>query len=114
MTDFQNVNSSPEVNAAKTFTPAPSATYDGGFSSAKQTGVLLRIANGGAGQIGLIGALANAFIQDWAAKGYNPFEVSSERLSTSPYSRFLNRSHGISETRQRVSNIWLMVSLTLL
>jgi len=41
----------------------------------KETGVLLRIANGGAGQIGLIGALANAFVQDWAAKGYNPFEL---------------------------------------
>jgi len=71
MTDLQNVNSSPEVNATKT------TTYDGGSSSAKETGVLLRIANGGAGQIGLIGALANAFImiQDWAAKGYNPFEL---------------------------------------
>lgn len=81
MTDFQNsvVNPSPEANArASTFSPAPSAIYDGGFSSAKETGVLLRIGNGGAGQIGLIGALANAFIQDWAAKGYSPCEVSSE------------------------------------
>src|SRR5260221_1126226 len=50
--------------------------YDGGFASAKETGVLLRIGCGGAGQIGLIAALANAFIQHWAAKGNEPFQVS--------------------------------------
>ncbi|KAG5637569.1 hypothetical protein H0H81_004146 [Sphagnurus paluster] len=38
----------------------PAATYDGGYSNAGE--LRLRIANGGAGQSGLIGAWANAFI----------------------------------------------------
>ena len=40
---------------------APQAVYNGGFTSA--TEICVRIANGGAGQSGLIGAWANAFIQ---------------------------------------------------
>jgi len=52
----------------------PEATYDGGFPDAKD--ITLRIANGGAGQSGLIGALANAFIQ-YCVKHLNmlPFKV---------------------------------------
>ncbi|KIP08917.1 hypothetical protein PHLGIDRAFT_126650 [Phlebiopsis gigantea 11061_1 CR5-6] len=49
------------------------ATYDGGFTDA--TDVRLRLANGGAGQTGLIGAFANAFIQDQVKKGAAPFKV---------------------------------------
>jgi len=40
---------------------APQATYNGGYTNAKD--VRLRIANGGAGQSGLIGAWADAFIK---------------------------------------------------
>lgn len=40
---------------------APHATYNGGYTNAKD--VRLRIANGGAGQSGLIGAWADAFIK---------------------------------------------------
>src|SRR6266511_566436 len=94
-----NLVTSTEGNATSTPSPVPSAIYDGGLSSTKETGVLLRIGNGGAGQIGLIGALANAFIQDWVAKGYKPFKVSSEWPSLSLCSHFLNfRLHGILET----------------
>ena len=54
-------------------TLVPSWTYDGGFSDA--TEVRLRVANGGAGQTGLIGAFADAFIQDQVKKGATPFKV---------------------------------------
>jgi hypothetical protein len=53
----------------------PHAIYDGGFENAKIQGVRLRIANGGAGQIGLIRAWADAFIQYMVSKGMPPFEV---------------------------------------
>lgn len=50
------------------------ATYNGGYTDAKQ--VRLRIGNGGAGQSGLIGAWANAFIQYMVQKnGTQPFLV---------------------------------------
>lgn len=45
----------------KNSTIVPKAIYDGGYSDAKD--ILVRIANGGAGQSGLIGAWADAFIQ---------------------------------------------------
>ncbi|THH27183.1 hypothetical protein EUX98_g7010 [Antrodiella citrinella] len=51
----------------------PQVVYDGGFPDAKT--VRLRISNGGAGQVGLIGSWANAFIQDQVAKGSEPFKV---------------------------------------
>ncbi|KAK7062718.1 hypothetical protein VNI00_000206 [Paramarasmius palmivorus] len=52
----------------------PQATYDGGFPSTADTPIRLRIGNGGAGQSGLVGAFADAFIQ-WAVKekGVDPF-----------------------------------------
>ncbi|KAK0219862.1 hypothetical protein IW262DRAFT_1448372 [Armillaria fumosa] len=52
----------------------PQATYDGGYSSA--TIVRLRVANGGAGQAGLIGAFADAFIK-WRVESFKeqPFKV---------------------------------------
>ncbi len=54
--------------------PEPRAIYDGGYSTAKS--VDLRIANGGAGEAGLIGAWANAFIQTRVVDyGDAPFKV---------------------------------------
>lgn len=52
----------------------PAAIYDGGYK--EHRGVCLRISNGGAGQVGLIGAWANAFIQYMVqSKGVEPFQV---------------------------------------
>ncbi|KZT27208.1 hypothetical protein NEOLEDRAFT_1161767 [Neolentinus lepideus HHB14362 ss-1] len=53
---------------------APQAVYDGGFTGAQE--IYVRIANGGAGQSGLIGAWANAFIQYSVKKGVQPFLVA--------------------------------------
>ena len=53
----------------------PYAVYDGGYENAKIQGVRLRIANGGAGQTGLIGAWADEFIQGMVSEGMPPFEV---------------------------------------
>lgn len=53
----------------------PQAIYDGCYENAKIQGVRLRIANGGAGQTGLIRAWANGFIQYMVSKGIPPFEV---------------------------------------
>lgn len=50
----------------------PQAIYDGGLGGTK---ILLRIANGGAGQSGLIGAWADAFIQYCDKQGIPPFKV---------------------------------------
>ncbi|KAJ3982587.1 hypothetical protein F5890DRAFT_1574528 [Lentinula detonsa] len=44
----------------------PTRTYDGGYTEAKD--IRLRLANGGAGQSGLIGAFANAFVK-WCVEG---------------------------------------------
>ncbi|KAK1223620.1 hypothetical protein PQX77_013517 [Marasmius sp. AFHP31] len=53
----------------------PAAVYDGGYSRAKE--VRLRISNGGAGQSGLIGAFANAYIKFCVQKkGIDPFQVA--------------------------------------
>ena len=53
----------------------PYAIYDGGYESAKIQGVRLRIANGGGGQVGLIRAWADGFIQYMVSEGIPPFEV---------------------------------------
>ena len=53
----------------------PQEVYDGGYENAKLQGVRLRIANGGAGQTGLIRAWADGFIQHMVSKGMPPFEV---------------------------------------
>ncbi|KZS96916.1 hypothetical protein SISNIDRAFT_534191 [Sistotremastrum niveocremeum HHB9708] len=53
----------------------PQKTYNGGYAEA--TEIRLRIGNGAAGQSGLIGALADGFIQ-WMVKadvGFKPFKV---------------------------------------
>ncbi|GAW14268.1 hypothetical protein ANO14919_036680 [Xylariales sp. No.14919] len=53
----------------------PSAIYDGGYNSTNTT-IELRIGNGGAGQSGLIGLLANEFIKDSVTNGSAPFRVA--------------------------------------
>ena len=53
----------------------PYAIYDGGFPVAQKRGVCIRIANGGAGQAGLIKAWADAFITAMVARGSEPFQV---------------------------------------
>jgi hypothetical protein len=56
-----------------------SGSYDGG------KGIALRIANGGAGQSGLIGALANAFIDyEVAVNSFEPFQVWSRTIISEP------------------------------
>lgn len=50
----------------------PQAVYDGGLGGKE---IRLRIGNGGAGQSGLIGAWANAFIQYCNTQGIAPFQV---------------------------------------
>lgn len=60
---------------------APQAIYDGGYKDAKD--LRLKIANGGAGQSGLIKAWADAFIQ-YCVKtlGYKPFRVRWNTVMT--------------------------------
>lgn len=53
----------------------PHEVYDGGYENAKIQGVRLRIANGSAGQTGLIRAWADGFIQHMVSEGMAPFEV---------------------------------------
>ncbi|KJA19328.1 hypothetical protein HYPSUDRAFT_1096123 [Hypholoma sublateritium FD-334 SS-4] len=50
--------------------------YDGGYSHARERGVRVRIANGTAGQIGLVRAWADSFIQYMVNKGEAPFQVA--------------------------------------
>ena len=51
----------------------PEEVYDGGHAGSQD--VRLRIANGGAGQIGLIRALANKFIEYMVLNNEKPFKV---------------------------------------
>ncbi len=73
-------NTGPTNGTNGTTTPpsssAPRAVYNGSYPDAHQQGVYLRIANGGAGQAGLIGAWADAFIKSRVDQGDAPFEVS--------------------------------------
>ncbi|KAI0456026.1 putative extracellular tungstate binding protein [Xylaria acuta] len=54
---------------------SPSAIYDGGYNSTNAT-IELRIGNGGAGQSGLVGLLADEFIKDSVKNGSAPFLVA--------------------------------------
>jgi hypothetical protein len=67
--------------ALSTLAPSSAATpyeiYDGGFESGKVRGVCIRIANGTAGQVGLVRAWADNFIQHTVKKGEEPFLVRS-------------------------------------
>ena len=62
----------------------PRAIYDGGYETAKFQGVRLRIANGGAGQTGLVRAWADGFIQYMVSEGIPPFQVSPIHLYQGP------------------------------
>lgn len=55
-------------------TTVPYEIYDGGYEHNR--GVCVRIANGTAGQVGLIREWANAFIQEMVNQGREPFQVS--------------------------------------
>jgi len=91
----------------------PHAIYDGGFPDSSRRGIYLRIANGGAGQAGLIKAWADAFIRHMVAHGTEPFKViqilsfCSTRISDPPICRL----HGIWETLQTVSQCLNLVQL---
>ncbi|EAQ85251.1 hypothetical protein CHGG_09265 [Chaetomium globosum CBS 148.51] len=52
----------------------PAAVYDGGYGN--DSSILLGIGNGGAGQSGLIKALADAFIEQKVSNGSEPFRVA--------------------------------------
>ena len=65
----------PSTTFDSTSSNKPHAVYNGGYENAKLQGVRLRIANGGAGQIGLIRAWADGFIQYMVSEGMPPFEV---------------------------------------
>ncbi|KAM0342031.1 hypothetical protein ACHAPU_009759 [Fusarium lateritium] len=54
----------------------PEAVYSGGFDHDKNDSIKLRIANGGAGQSGLIKELANAYIKTRVIDGAKPFQVA--------------------------------------
>ncbi|KAF9077543.1 hypothetical protein BDP27DRAFT_1253518 [Rhodocollybia butyracea] len=56
---------STQASSPSTLTPA--GTYNGGYKNAQT--VRLRIGNGGAGQAGLVGELADAFIRWWCVQG---------------------------------------------
>ncbi|KAM4067085.1 PBP superfamily protein [Hirsutella rhossiliensis] len=49
----------------------PAAVYDGGVEGVENAPIKLRLGNGGAGESGLIEALANAFIRDSVAENGN-------------------------------------------
>ncbi|KAF9265323.1 hypothetical protein L218DRAFT_997818 [Marasmius fiardii PR-910] len=61
-------------SSAPSATVASQAVYTGGYQDAAET--LLRIANGGAGQSGMVEAFANAFIKYSVGKGSKPFSVA--------------------------------------
>ncbi len=54
---------------------SPHEIYDGGYAHARERGVLVRIANGTAGQVGLLRAWADSFIRHMVNKGEQPFQV---------------------------------------
>ncbi|EGU84468.1 hypothetical protein FOPG_15683 [Fusarium oxysporum f. sp. conglutinans race 2 54008] len=58
------------------FAVTPEAVYGGGFDHNKNDTIKLNIANGGAGQSGLIKELSNAYIKKRVADGEKPFQVA--------------------------------------
>ena len=70
-----SVSISSSTTSDSTCSKKPREIYDGGYENAKIQGVRLRIANGGAGQTGLIRAWADGFIHYMVSEGMPPFEV---------------------------------------
>ncbi|KAF7307815.1 hypothetical protein MKEN_01141600 [Mycena kentingensis (nom. inval.)] len=70
-------NSSVPTNssAVDTSTLSPTAVYNGSQTFSGTSHIRLRIANGGAGQSGLVQALADAFIDAMVSRGSAPFQV---------------------------------------
>ncbi|KAJ5779390.1 hypothetical protein N7457_007110 [Penicillium paradoxum] len=73
--------------ATSAYAVDPAAIYSGGYNSSSQ--VLLRIGNGGAGQSGLIEALADAFIQSSVRNGSDPFQVAWYKSDTTESINYL-------------------------
>ncbi|KAJ5169472.1 uncharacterized protein N7500_002255 [Penicillium coprophilum] len=73
--------------ASSAYAVDPAAVYSGGYNSSSE--VLLRIGNGGAGQSGLIGVLADAFIQSSVHNGSTPFKVAWYKSDTTESINFL-------------------------
>ncbi|KAJ5972261.1 uncharacterized protein N7479_002179 [Penicillium vulpinum] len=65
----------------------PAAIYSGGYNASSE--VLLRIGNGGAGQSGLIGVLADAFIRSSVQNGSTPFKVAWYKSDTTESIKYL-------------------------
>ncbi|KAL4931454.1 uncharacterized protein BDV17DRAFT_16319 [Aspergillus undulatus] len=65
----------------------PEKVYNGGYTNA--SAIRLRIGNGGAGQTGLVEALANAYIKSRVAKGAEPFQVAWYKSDTTESINYL-------------------------
>ncbi|KAJ4490032.1 hypothetical protein J3R30DRAFT_3418351 [Lentinula aciculospora] len=63
---YQTYNGIATLSVTSESPLVPTRTYNGGYAEAKD--IRLRLANGGAGQSGLIGALADAFVK-WCVQG---------------------------------------------
>lgn len=73
---YPSAATKPTPNGASSpITATPYEIYDGGYSHAREQGVRVRIANGTAGQVGLLRAWADSFIQHMVDKGEAPFQV---------------------------------------
>ncbi|KAJ0418649.1 hypothetical protein BJY00DRAFT_314798 [Aspergillus carlsbadensis] len=64
----------------------PEAVYDAGYKDAP---ILLRIGNGGAGQTGLVQALAEEYIKSRVASGSKPFRVAWYKSDTTETIKYL-------------------------
>ncbi|KAK7398581.1 hypothetical protein QQX98_012037 [Neonectria punicea] len=87
---LSNYNTSSDLGISTSFCSVlkPTAVYNGSIS--KNTGFIkLRIANGAAGQTGLIKALADAYIKDRVKGGELPFEVAWYKSDTTKAIEFL-------------------------
>ncbi|KAF8314790.1 hypothetical protein DL93DRAFT_2097164 [Clavulina sp. PMI_390] len=67
----------------------PAAVYDGGYGN--NSAIALRIGNGGAGQSGLVGVVANAFIQQSVQNGSAPFQVAWYESDTTTSIEYLQQ-----------------------
>lgn len=82
-----SIHVSPDTAKNRPVYVEPEATYYGNHPKTDQ--VKLRIATGGAGQSGLIKALADAFIEYCVKKGQEPFAVAWLKSDTSASFNYL-------------------------